>query len=245
LPIIEHNKITVQQQEEIEAFREHLSEIINQLEEAGLNYRVVGSIGVAAHILSAQKGIAFLPRHPDGSPRDIDILILEPPTKEILRKTENLLAFFGAHARSESSYPEVSLVLPAPKNSLTMTGKDARAWILPTSTSVLAVDEAGNFFKVYNSLSLLLNENMLLPITVELMGVKFPTLSPGVLAGLYLIRRAGFEFHDLEKIKMLAQLPHFKIPKEFCDFARKIRETYPKQYRNFLIRSFLWYLFRG
>ncbi len=75
--------------------------------------------------------------------------------------------------------------------------------------------------------------------------VSFPTVSPGVLAGFSLTRYGAFRAKDVNKLTKLLNLSKEKIPVEFLDYAKVLRQSYPKLFTATLFRDLVQYFSGG
>ena len=222
-----------------EEFKLGFAEAVNLFNASGLDYRVVGSFATAATINNVGGEFYLSPYRKDRTIRDIDILVLDKDRE----KAQRLVDEFNSRRGQNPYYPRIELSLPR-------TFEEDEGYLesnpvaLPVIIARSAIDEEGNFYQVYSGESVQIPSTYLEPVDQDYEGVKFPTLESGVLAGLYLTRMGVFKSKDINKVTIMLRLTNSQIPKEFIDFSKKLRTTWPNLYRNFLLRE-LMYHFSG
>lgn len=225
---------------EVTSFNSGLEDIIGILDASSLDYRIVGSVAIAAWINAAGGDYYLTPRRRNGSQRDIDVLLLDAATSEVLQ----LQRLFRQKARHNPSYPDVQFHKILPYESYD-SNKEFRTPLPPNIHSKIAEDREGNPHLVFRDLSADLPPNYLAPIIRNYEGVRFPTIAPGVLAGLALARGGAIRAKDIDKITLLLSLNQAQVPREFLDFARTLRTGFPGRYQNFLFREFIYHFSGG
>lgn len=231
----------VQSGKEYQNFNLGLQEVIQALNSAGINFRVVGSVALAGTIQSAGNEFYLTPRRINRTRRDIDIIVLNGEQEKI-QAVRQLVGRIKKRTKTIKGYPDVSLTTPIGINQSGLHGTiHPHDRILPTEFTRIGMDSEGNAYLVYKDIAIRIPEAQLEPVTVTYERIEFPTVSPGVLAGLALTRGGNFRPRDLKKIKILFDHTRFRIPSEFRDFVQSVRRRHPSSYRNFLIREWLHY----
>jgi len=231
------NRDRIKSSEEYRNFTGGLREIVQTLNDAEVNYRVVGSIGIAGIIQSGGGEFYLTPKRVNQSGRDVDIIVLDHNSEKIARLQKYLIE----RSKKIKGYPPASLVTPIEIDENTSEARYPHDRILPTEITKVGIDQGGKIYQVYKDLVSVIDGQLLESVIVEYEGIPFPTMAPGVLAGYYLTRGGNFKLKDLKKIEVLFAYEKFHVPVEFRDFAQTIRHSYPKLYRNFLVRELLNY----
>lgn len=213
--------------EEKQNFRNGFRDVVNQLDESGIDYRIVGSFAIAG--LMGEHGVEYplTPRRPNGAQRDVDVLCLCPP-----ERIGDLDQYFRGRLMAGNGYPVVSL-----SPTLDDDGGLGRGRLLTLSQNVIG--PSGEIAKKYGRDYLYLDDTDLQIRRVSVWGTQFNTLSPGVIAGLYLVRGGDFKGKDLEKLRRFHEITEFEIPAKFRDFARLMREKYEFSQKMFNMLEFL------
>ncbi|MBI2338601.1 hypothetical protein HYU95_05475 [Candidatus Daviesbacteria bacterium] len=223
-----------------EQLNQGFAEAVNLFNASGLDYRIVGSFSTAATINSAGGDYHLTPYRSDRTIRDIDILVLDQDQDYAKRLADE----FNAKREQNPFYPRIELSLPKVFEE-DKGYPESRPAVLPLIVTRLAMDRLGNFYLVYSGKHTQIPTAYLDPICQAYEGVKFPTLEPGVLAGLYITRMGVFKFKDVEKITTLLALTKAQISVEFLDFAKILRTNWPGLYKNSLIRELMYYFSGG
>ncbi|MBI5452792.1 hypothetical protein HY945_04995 [Candidatus Gottesmanbacteria bacterium] len=224
----------------VDELKKGFSEAVDVLNTSGLNYRIVGSFATAATINNAGGDFYLTPYRSDRTIRDIDMLVLD----QNVDKARKLAEEYNVKRELNPFYPKIILSIPKifeddqgyPENKPT---------VLPIIVTRSAIDKSGNFHLVYSGEHKEIPVSYLDPVNQTYEGIEFPTLSPGVLAGLYLTRMGAFKSKDVEKVANLLDLTKAQIPVEFLDFAKTVRGKWPILYRKFLIRELLYHFSGG
>lgn len=227
----------IRHNEEYQNFTFGVQEIVQTLNNAEVNYRVIGSIGLAGTIQSAGGEFYLTPTRVNKTRRDIDIIVLDHDSEKIERLTE----YLRKRSQTIRGYPAISLVAPIRIDQPTHKDRYPHDRILPTEITRVGIDKDGNIYQVYKDLTSVISRQWLEPVVVEYEGIRLPTVHPGVLAGFYLTRGGSFKSKDRKKIETIFAYTKFHIPSVFRDFAHVIRNTYPGFYNNFLVREWFSY----
>lgn len=219
-------------------FTQGLKKTIAVLDELGCDYRVLGSVAIAAAL--QEQGVPYYLSHRrrNHSRRDMDILLLNPEYVD-LEKLDDLLS----RLQNESEeYPVTSVVV------VKETGDDDENIFfgnefLPAYVSRVRKDQVGNLCLTYGDICFNIPPHLMRPVIRNYQGVEFPTLEINSLVGFALTRGGVIKFKDIEKLSLLTA--DYTIPDVFIDFAREMRANYPELYRNFLIREWVSYFTGG
>lgn len=222
-------------------FTEGFAATIRALEEFGADYRVIGSFAVAATIQQSGEAFYLKARRKNLTQRDVDIILLNPERIDLTGLKEDLKELRKGFKKSP--IPSISIVAKVGEDE---NKKQATTQNLfsPVITKI-GVDKTGNFYLVYQDISLPIPHKNLEAIDLYYQGIKFRSLKPGVIAGFALTRGGAIKFKDRSKIAKMLKLTEDRIPSVFIDFAKQIRIKYPSKYRNFLAREWLTYLTGG
>jgi hypothetical protein len=201
-------------------------EVVAKLNEAGIDYRVVGSCALAATLAKYDVDFPLNPRRVNGTIRDIDIIAFEPE-----EKISSLKGFFDQKSKKVTGYPEVSL------SATCDNGQHPADQLLCFNYR----NSSGQFCKRYKTLELPFIDEDMIPYRVKLFGVEFNTFLPEVQLGLYFIRGGSFKFKDLVKMAILSESTGRNVPIKFRDFGLEIRKTYSKKHQRFELRELINY----
>lgn len=224
----------------IDQFKQGFAETVSLFKKSGLNIRIVGSFATSATINNAGGEHYLTPNKKDRTSRDIDVLVLDPN----IDRAKELADTFNARRKQNPYFPKIELTLPRVFRE-NEGFQESRPVILPVVVTRTAFDEAGGFHLAYEGKHIQLPNDYLNPVEQTYEGIRFPTLAPGVLAGLYLTRMGVFKSKDTDKVTDLLILTGAKIPTEFIDFSKVIRTGWPDLYKNFLTREFLYHFSGG
>jgi len=197
-------------------------EALEAAKSRGLDYRIVG--GVA---LSACMGGVYLPLRPNGTIRDVDVIIMNDPDGALSQLKEHL----AARARSGIMVPPLEFNMVRDEN-------DVRAFQLLGTLKKLGSNGYALSFR-----------EVCMPIPDELLRTErghflhagekysFDTFPPATILHLYMKRTASLKHKDVAKVvefaKSLSRSGQFSFKDEhgpykvFHDFADAVRERYP------------------
>lgn len=223
-----------------EELKRGFAEAVDLFNTSGLNYRVVGSFATAATINNAGGEFYLSPYRKDRTIRDIDILVLDQDRE----KAQSLVDEFNSRREQNHYFPKIELSLPRALKE-DAGDPESKPVILPVIITRSAVDGEGNFYQIYSGEKVQIPSEYLKPVSQAYEGVEFPTLEPGVLAGLYLTRMGVFKSKDINKVTTMLGLTSSQIPEEFIDFSKKLRTTWPNLYKNFLLRELMYHFSGG
>lgn len=227
--------------EEQENFTQGLRQIIDSLKAAKIDFRVIGSIAIAATVKAKGGEFNLRPRRINRTKRDVDIVVLDSDPQKI-EEARALAASLNRETKNKKGFPEITLKTPLmPGEELPADEKHFYDWILPTEITRVGIDEDGDVCLIYKEIKTKIPRTLLRPVMITWEGVEIPSVEAGVLAGFALTRGGNFKLKDLRKIKILHQRTSFRIPKEFRNFAQEIRLKYPGLYRNYTLREWLNY----
>lgn len=223
-----------------EDLKQGFTEAVDLFNASGLNYRVVGSFATAATINNAGGEYYLSPYRKDRTIRDIDILILDQDKE----RAQKLADEYNARREQNPYFPKIEL-------SIHRVFEDDKGYpenrpiILPIFVTRSAMDKDGNFYQIFSGESSQIPGRYLASVCQNYEGIEFPTLEPGVLAGLYLTRMGVFKSKDVDKVTTMLGLTNAQIPSEFIDFSKKLRTNWPNLYRNFLLRELMYHFSGG
>ncbi len=214
-----------------------LGDTCQRLERAGVDYRVVGSLAVAAYLGERCKVKI----------RDVDILTLTE-NLGLIRKLQ--LEFDDKYMGSKGK--RIRVDLGAVIESDGEIHRIDRVEILPQLLANIGRVGSG-YFLYYNHLTLSIKEEVMKPVNQCFGGEEFITVPPETLLHLYITRGGSLKPKDLKKIKDLARytkqhptpsLVHADY-EPFHDFAKKMRLDYPLENLFFRILTLIDHVSRG
>lgn len=212
--------------------KEGFAEIIGALEEYGADYRIVGSLAIAATIQRSGGDFHLNSRRRNKTRRDVDIVLLNPQAVDLIELKRTLTKI----ENKCKGYPIPSLTIPLQIEE----SKNRKGRVTKMGTDVM-----GNYYMVYQDIYMPVPQEFLEPVELQYQGDSFKTLKPGVIAGFALTRGGAIKFKDRYKIAKMLGLTGDQIPNEFVDLGKEIRTKYPSKYKSFLIREWLAYLTGG
>lgn len=218
---------------EDEIFLEGIKDVIKTLDGSGIDYRVLGSLAIAASIQTHGGNYYLTPKRTNGVVRDIDVLILNSAYQGM----DRLNRYFIEKRDKDKFYPEV--YLSSPLNLENPDPRDFQTGSVNIILSRSALDQKGNFYAIYRNTQREIPNPQLKSVFVEYEGIRFPTVDSGTLAGFALARYGAIRAKDIEKITKLLSTSGKHIPPEFLDYAREVRTNYSVEFRNFLTRDLI------
>ncbi len=233
-------KDQVDQSPGIAQFNEGFAEAVAAFDREGMDYRILGSFGLAASINRAGGDFYLTPRRANGVRRDADFVLLNGDP----RRAKQLVTSLNTRQKAAPYYPEISLNIAKPFE-VGENVTDHRARYLPFVVTSVAKDGRDNIHLTFNESSVPLPGEYMEPSYAEYAGTRFPTLQSEVLAGFYLTRMAIYKSKDVEKVTQMLRLSTKPIPPEFINFAQELRVKYPDLYRNGLMREMLYHFSGG
>lgn len=219
-------------------FLEGVADAIEILNQSDLNYRVVGSLAIAATIQSRGGDFYLTSCRGNRSRRDIDIIILGERTDEV----GCLQRLFDEKRRTIPAYPEVSLHPSLQLEKLDY--EDCKTPRLQICLTRIAIDKYGQTYLTFKDVRKKIPVSFFDPVYQNYDGICFPTVEVGTLVGLTLTRNGGFRTKDFNRLPFLNLEPD-DIPQEFISFVKALRTTYPTIYRNTMLREFVYHLSGG
>lgn len=215
-----------------------ISDVISTLDQHNVDYRVLGSVAIAGYLEEEGVPYPLSARRKGGSRRDIDVLVLNKTLEEI----KELEKIFASKQENDDSYPEVSFSSPvlSTHNPDTVFHR-----LLPRITSKFSTRDTGELVQRHGSLKMEIPESDLERKKVTYQGVTFDSIDPNALLGLVITRNGVIKFKDLEKFELFFKHVDAKIPHRYLDFARSIRSTHRKEFKNFMGRQWLSLITRG
>lgn len=209
------------------------AEVINDLNQSGVDYRVLGSFAIAASLQGAGEDYFLAPKRSNDTIRDIDVKILSGDP-EIIKGLETKFRFKKIKV---PFYPEVSLGIPISQEGLPT--------IFPITITSISVDQNGHHYLVFKENQKQIPGKYLDPVVVSYDGIQFPTVSSDVLAGFALTRFGALKAKDVDKVTRMLGANRVQIPLEFLDWAKKLRQSFPDHYRNAMIRDAIYHFTGG
>jgi hypothetical protein len=223
-----------QESKERETYEQYLRDIFHKLNESGLDWRLLGGVALDFYLKNAPR-----PRRPDGSIRDLDIIVLDV-TEEAGEKVNELYQSFRKEMKELNRdnadvpvYPEVNLCQV--KNSQYLENKDNHHWQMFPHI----LRDGSRFFLQFRDILEEVDSRVFEPQTLQIEtenGVlSSPSLKLETIIHSYLIRIGGhIKNKDLDKIKKFLKKAHRENVAEedhrlylpYHRFAKKVRKKY-------------------
>ena len=209
-----------------ELFLKRVEFVQQKLKEEGVDFRIVGSCAIWAHLChDSESNNREFPL-----PRDLDILCLSAPNHKIIKDLQQVFDdqfHKSGEARVDLGYR------PPIKN-----GQDVKRTLLPTNMlSNVGMTEDKGYLLIYNNEKLVLDERIMEKVIIDVGGIGVETLPAETILHLYLTRGGVLKPKDPPKLKKFARyiseqhkngkgLPH-SLLQPFHDFADKIVKIHP------------------
>jgi len=234
-----------QEQEQKEKFAEILSGIFKKIDDSGIDWRLVGGMGLSLHL-----GEIPSCYRPDGTVRDVDIIVLDGQPEKI-RELE--LFFKAKKAKYDAGhpclpiYPDVHFSLV--KGEEYLGKKQPIVQIFPH-----LVRKGDDFYLQFKEVAKKIPKEVFAPYTLNIpfsKGViKALSCPPETLVHLYLVRIGHIKLKDLKKLKsFLRELrKQDSLPEQdhnlylpFHEFAKEVRRKYKLMTKALELYSFIDY----
>ncbi len=214
-------------------------EVFSRFEQENLDYRVVGSMAIAAH-LGESTNLRV---------RDIDVICFAT-SAEVVRVLQS--EFDEAYTKSNGRLLRVDLSTAIFRED----GKSVERVTHPVTLPKLLVNigkDNGGYCISYNGLKEPINKEIMQPVQLPFAQTTITTIPPETLLHLYIARGGSLKPKDMPKLRSLARfcrdhptegLTHtdFEV---FHRFAARMREDYPWQTSLYRFLAKLDYISRG
>jgi len=215
-----------------------LSRIIETLDKSGIDYRIVGSLAIAAW---TKTDIPF---------SDVDVICLNGDLRRIKNVQEDLDRIHLQSTNPSINAPRVDLgrVIVESNGSV----KHSQGFFLKNFTSETIL-ENNQYQKVFRNLKTTLPNHVMEPKEIFFHGTKIRTFIPETILHLYIARGGYLKPKDKAKLKILANYirenPTPGVSHEdflpFHKFARELRTHYPFYTKTYWLLSKIDHLTKG